>query len=100
MAAKNLWVVISASQINRDGMDSSDLSANHVRESIALIDNCDFIFGILQDPYQKSSGEYILKCIKARRGKGANWRKKFSVDYQYMRIVENMAEQIDKNALF
>lgn len=100
MASKNLWVVISASQINRDGMESSDLSANHVRESIALIDNCDFIFGILQDPYQKSSGQYILKCIKARRGKGANWRKQFLVDYQYMRIVENMAEQIDKNALF
>jgi replicative DNA helicase len=100
MASKNLWVVISASQINRDGMESSDIAASHVRESIALIDNCDFIFGILQDPFMKSSGQYILKCIKARRGQGANWRKQFLVDYQYMRIVENMSEQIDKNALF
>jgi hypothetical protein len=48
------------------------------------------MFGIIQDPMMHANREYRIKVLANREEGYKNAYKKFLVDYQYMRIREDM----------
>jgi len=89
MAMRNDWIVITASQVNRSAFDSTDINMTSVSESAALIHTVDVMFGIIQDPIMYSQNEYILKLIANRDDGYKNTKRKFKVNYDYMKITED-----------
>ena len=88
MAVRNEWVVITATQINRGGYDSTELTMSHIAESAGLSHTADIIYGIIQDTSMHMNHEYWLKILKMRNGQGKNCRCLYRVDYSYMRLSE------------
>ena len=89
MAMRNDWAIITATQVNRSGFGSTDLSANNISESAALGHTVDAMFGIIQDEVMHANREYILKLIANRDDGYKNSRKKFMINYDLMRITED-----------
>ena len=94
MAMRNDWAIVTATQINRSGFGSTDLSATNISESAALGHTVDAMFGIIQDEIMHANEEYILKLIANRDDGYKNSRKKFLINYEYMRITEDANSQI------
>lgn len=88
MAVRNDWVVITATQINRGGYDSTELNMSHIAESAGLSHTADVIYGIIQDSSMHMNNEYFLKLLKIRNGTGKNSRCLYRIDYSYMRLAE------------
>lgn len=88
MAVRNDWVVITATQINRGGYDSSEITMSHIAESAGLSHTADIIYGIIQDTSMHMNNEYWLKILKIRNGQGKNSRCLYRIDYSYMRLIE------------
>ena len=89
MAMRNDWAIITATQVNRAGFDSTDIGMNNVSESAALIHTVDAMFGIIQDPIMHTNNEYILKLLANRDDGHKNTKRKFNINYDYMRIAED-----------
>lgn len=89
MAVRNEWVVITATQINRGGYDSTELNMGHIAESAGLSHTADVIYGIIQDSSMLLNSEYWLKLLKIRNGQGKNSRCMYRIDYTYMRLIES-----------
>lgn len=94
MAMRNDWAIVTATQVNRSGFGSSDLNATNISESAALGHTVDAMFGIIQDEMMHANREYILKLIANRDDGYKNSRKKFLINYDLMRIVEDPDSQI------
>ena len=88
MAVRNNWVVITATQINRGGYDSTELTLSHIAESAGLSHTADIMYGIIQDMQMKTANEYWLKILKIRSGGLKNLKCKYSIDYSRMRLEE------------
>ncbi len=88
MAVRNEWIVITATQINRGGYDSTELNMGHIAESAGLSHTADVIYGIIQDSTMLVNNEYFLKLLKIRNGSGKNSRCLYKIDYRYMRLLE------------
>lgn len=94
MAMRNEWAIITATQINRAGFGSTDLTITNISESSGLGHTVDAMFGIIQDEIMHANREYILKLLANRDDGYKNSRKKFLIDYDYMSIVEDPDSQI------
>jgi replicative DNA helicase len=94
MAMRNDWAIVTATQVNRSGFGSTDLSANNISESAALGHTVDAMFGIIQDEIMHANREYTLKLIANRDDGYKNSRKKFLINYDLMRIIEDPDTQI------
>jgi archaellum biogenesis ATPase FlaH len=88
MAVRNEWVIITATQINRGGYDSTEITMNHIAESAGLSHTADIIYGIIQDTSMLAESQYWLKILKIRNGTGKNSRCLYNIDYSYMRLLE------------
>lgn len=89
MAMRNDWAIITATQVNRSGFGSTDLSINNISESAALGHTVDAMFGIIQDEVMHTNREYILKLLANRDDGYKNSRKKFLINYDLMRLIED-----------
>jgi replicative DNA helicase len=89
MAMRNDWAIVTATQINRSGFGSTDLSANNISESAALGHTVDAMFGIIQDEIMHANREYILKLIANRDDGYKNAKQKFLINYDLMRITQD-----------
>lgn len=94
MAMRNEWAIITATQINRSGFGSTDLSAANISESAALGHTVDAMFGIIQDEIMHANREYILKLIANRDDGYKNARQKFLINYDLMRLTQDPDSQI------
>jgi len=94
MAMRNNWAIVTATQINRSGFGSTDLSATNISESAALGHTVDAMFGIIQDEIMHANREYILKLIANRDDGYKNARQRFLINYDYMRILQDMDSQM------
>lgn len=88
LAVKYEMLVITATQINRSGFDTSDITASNMSESTGLLNTADQGYGIIQDATARANREYLLKIIKIRDGYGKNSRIELAIDYSKMRLVE------------
>ncbi len=88
MAVRNSWVVITATQVNRQGYDSTEMTILHIAESAGLTHTADVIYGIIQDMQMKANSTYWLKILKIRNGSGKNMKCRYGIDYTRMRLHE------------
>ena len=94
MAQRNLWCIVSVTQTNRGAYDASDISMANVSESGGLIATVDSLFGIIQTPVMRVSNTYYLKGVAIRDAGHMGDKKKFDFNGSYLRIEENMTEDI------
>lgn len=94
MAMRNDWAIITATQVNRSGFGSTDLSINNISESSGLGHTVDAMFGIIQDEIMHANREYTLKLLANRDDGYKNSRKKFLIDYDHMRITEDASTEM------
>jgi archaellum biogenesis ATPase FlaH len=88
MGIRNNWLIVTATQINRNGYNSSDISMTDVAESAGLSHTADVMLGIIQDDLMRANQEYWLKVLKIRDGEGKGNKCKLNVDYKFMRLIE------------
>jgi replicative DNA helicase len=88
-ALRNLWAVVSVTQINRTNIGNSDMFMTDTSESMGLAATVDALYGIIQTELMKAENEYIIKALALRNSEDTNLKKKFSVDYHRMTIKES-----------
>lgn len=88
MGARNNWLIVTATQINRNNYNSSDLTMGDVAESAGLSHTADMMLGIIQDELMHANNEYWLKILKIRDGEGKGVKCKLNINYNYMRLTE------------
>jgi archaellum biogenesis ATPase FlaH len=88
MAQRNEWLIITATQINRSGYDSSEIGMGNIAESAGLSHTADVMYGIIQDSSMHLQQEYWLKLLKMRHGQGKNSKCRYTINYEYMRLYE------------
>lgn len=89
IAMEEQWAIISATQTNRGGWDTSDLKISDVSESAALLHTVDMLFGIITNPEMKARKEYYLKCLASRVSAYENTKKRYTVDWTFARVEED-----------
>ena len=95
MAQRNNWAVISLTQLNRNSAEAAGrLSIKDVAESSGLGHTVDWMGGIIQDPVMHANREYLLQTMLNRNEGYMNSRKRFIINYEYMRLSEDMESQI------
>lgn len=88
MGIRNKWLIVTATQINRNNYNSSDINMGDVAESAGLSHTADMMLGIIQDQLMHASNEYWLKILKIRDGEGKGIKCKLNINYDYMRLTE------------
>jgi hypothetical protein len=94
MGMRNDWCIVTATQINRGGYNSTDINDTNVAESSGLGHTVDAMFGIIQDEFMYASKEYLLKLLANRNEGYKNSKKKFQINYNYMQITEDLNTSI------
>lgn len=99
MAVVNEWTVLTATQAKQAFFDASDMTMSAASESSGLAATVDLMFGIIQTADMYSNSYYDLKVL-ANRGEGyKNAKKRFTVDYNYMRIEEDLTTAMSESTL-
>jgi hypothetical protein len=100
MGQENNWAIISVTQTNRAGWLTNDIKITDIAESAGLLQTVDLLFGIITDPEMKARGEYFLKCLANRVGGYENCRKRYTMNWKYLRIEEDRNSPIQDMEFF
>jgi len=106
LAVKYDVLMITASQIGRSALDSSDINLTDVSESMGLMHTVDNAIGIIQTEDMrigdKVPGEnttipyYWMKILKIREGEGKGHKFRVDINYGKMKLIER-TDCIDTN---
>jgi predicted ATP-dependent serine protease len=99
MAMRNGWTILTATQFTRAAFSASDVILEQISESSGLIHTVDSLFGIIQDEMMYMNQEYYLKNLANRDEGFKNSKKKFLINYDYMRIIEDLNSEIIQSQL-
>lgn len=91
---RNQWAMISVTQVNGDGYESTNLSMANVSESKGLIATVDALFGIIQTALMRASNVYYISAIALRDSPHIGDRQKFIWDPYHLRITQDTTEDI------
>lgn len=91
---RNQWAMVSVTQLNGDGYESTNLSMANVSESKGLIATVDALFGIIQTALMRASNVYYLQACALRDSPHNGDKKKFIWDPFHLRITEDTTEDI------
>jgi len=80
-------VVISASQLNRAGVDTTEYSHSNIAGGISKIYTADNVIGIRNTESLRARGEIVLEFLKTRNSSGSNVKCGFNVDT--MRVYDH-----------
>lgn len=94
MAQRNEWCVISVTQTNRGGTESSDLNMTDVSESAGLTATVDALFGIIRTTMMRAEGCYYLKAVAMRDSPLMGCKKRYTFNDTYLRLAEDLTEEI------
>lgn len=87
-AQRSNIVLITATQTNRAGIDSSEVTMSNIAESAGLAHTADNIIAIIQTAEMNLNKEYWLKLLKIRDGAGKHTKCKILIDYDHMVLSE------------
>jgi len=73
---------------------SGRLNLSNIAESSGLGHTVDWMGGIIQDEIMYANNEYLLQTMLNRNEGYKNSRKKFNINYDYMRITEDAESEI------
>jgi len=88
MGIRNNWLIVTATQITRNGYNSSDIGMTDIAESAGLSHTADVMLGIIQDDLMRANSEYWLKVLKIRDGEGKGTKCKLNINWNFMRLIE------------
>ena len=88
MGVRNNWLIITATQITRNGYNSTDITMTDIAESAGLSHTADVMLGIIQDDIMRANDEYRLKILKIRDGEGKGTKCKLDINWNYLRLNE------------
>jgi replicative DNA helicase len=96
IAVKYDVLVVTASQIGRNALDSSDINLTDISESMGLNHTCDNVIGIIQTEEMRIgeliNGEavpyYWMKVLKIREGEGKGTKFRVDINYNKMKLTE------------
>ena len=97
LAVKYDVLMITASQINRSGLDGSDINLTDVSESMGLTHTCDNVIGIIQTEEMRMGEKneegklvpyYWMKNLKIREGEGKGEKFRVDINYNKMKLTE------------
>ena len=88
MGIRNNWLIVTATQITRNGYNSSDIGMTDIAESAGLSHTADVMLCIIQDDLMRANSEYWLKVLKIRDGEGKGTKCKLNINWNYMRLIE------------
>lgn len=94
MGMRNDWTILTATQFTRGSFNASDVTLEQISESSGLIHTADLVMGIIQDPSMYMEQEYYLKVLANRNGGEKDSKKRFIINYDYMKITEDMNSEI------
>jgi replicative DNA helicase len=97
MGQKNKWCVVTAMQVNRGAFAASNINITNIAEGSSLAHTVDFMGAIIQDPLMYSENSYVIKALLTRHAQAKNYRKKFNVRYNLMRIEEDAESPITQD---
>ena len=97
MGQKNKWCIVTAMQVNRGAFAASNINITNIAEGSSLAHTVDFMGAIIQDPLMYSENSYVIKALLTRHAQAKNFRKKFNVKYNYMRIDEDFESPITQD---
>jgi hypothetical protein len=86
--------IISAIQAKNSAVGASDFNSTQSAESSGLNHTVDGMFAILQDEIMHANNEYFLKVLLNRNDGFKNSKKRFKVNYNFMRIEEDLDSDI------
>ena len=104
LAVKYDVLMITASQIGRGALDSSDINLTDVSESMGLMHTVDNCIGIIQTEDMRI-GElidgtavpyYWMKILKIREGEGKGHKFRVDINYDKMKLIER-TDCVDTN---
>lgn len=104
LAVKYDVLMITASQIGRGALDSSDINLTDVSESMGLMHTVDNGLGIIQTEEMRVGGGpdgngtpyYWMKILKIREGEGKDTKFRVDIYYDKMKLIER-TDCIDTN---
>lgn len=85
---------------HNSGWLTNDSNITSLGESGGLLHTVDVLFGIITDPTMKARGEYYLKCLANRVAGYENCRKRYTIDWRYLRIEEDRNSPIQDMEFF
>ncbi len=81
--------IVTATQTNRGGMNSSDIELTDIAESSGVTHTADFILGLISTEEMQEKNLYLAKQLKSRYGDIAYMRKfMIGVDKMKMRLYD------------
>ena len=85
VAIRNEWTIVTATQIKREAVGSTDMGMEDVAESFGLIHTVDTLFGLMRPPL-----EHIMKIkvVVNRDGGHTESYARFDMKYDNARLVE------------
>lgn len=108
LAVKYDILMITASQIGRNALDSSDINLTDISESMGLTHTVDNCIGIIQTEEMRIGDinedgvavpYYWMKILKIREGEGKDTKFKVEINYSKMKLIEK-TDVIDTNSQF
>ena len=88
----------SATQVNRDGFDSSDISMTNTSESFGLPATVDLLWALSQNDEAKRSGQYFVKQLK-NRYKNLDEQEKFVIGVNKAKMTVYDVESTEQSGL-
>lgn len=85
IAIRNEWTIVSATQVKREAVGSTDMGMEDVAESFGLIHTVDTLFGLMRGPLEKVMK---IKVIANRDGGYTESYQRYNLDYDHSRLVE------------
>ena len=104
LAVKYDLLMITASQIGRGALDSSDINLTDVSESMGLMHTVDNAIGIIQTEEMRigeliagvATPYYWMKILKSREGEGKGHKFRVDINYNKMKLIER-TDCVDTN---
>jgi hypothetical protein len=80
--------LVTASQLNRSAVESSEFDHSHIAGGISKINTADNVFAILYTTSMRERGEYELQFLKTRSASAVGHKIKLAVSSETLRITE------------
>ena len=92
IAQRNMWCIVSATQIKTSAFSSDDLGLDSTAESSGLIATVDTLFGLMGQP----GSPYVkMKCIANRDGGYMNSYANYVKDMNFFRLNEDSTDYMN-----
>jgi replicative DNA helicase len=91
--AKEMGIImITASQINRSGVEELEYNHTHIAGGISKINSADYVFGIYISRAMRERGKYQIQCMKSRSSTGVGNKIELDYNLETMRITDSNPE--------